>query len=168
MRTVQHAAEGASIRTPELNVTTARMDLREQPTTILKVKSHRGFYLNEQADRVAGEANTAPDDEVETRYHGFEPMHLGLIFTWHEDDAEQPTITSEPKLVHKRWGQVYSRLATQRTRDAGTYAGTFLTDPEAGRHLLSLSRFVLPWSTTEERRWMQQVAHILPLNGYLH
>ena len=51
---------------------------------------------------------------------------------------------------------------------AAMYGCQFLTDATAGRHLLHLSKLHRPWSAMEERRWMQQVGHVLPLNGYLH
>ena len=108
------------------------INMQEALMTIMKVKSHSGVYLNDQADELAGAARTAADDSVGTRYHGFQPQNLGLLFTWVEQEGAEPTVTTDMKLVTKRWGKQAGARQVEQARRAGTYAGSFLTDPDAG------------------------------------
>ena len=143
------------------------INLRTAPTHLVKVKSHRGILLNEMADEVAGSAQAAAAEAVDTRYYDYVPDSDGIFFTWVDEDGEIVT-TAETNTVVKRWHATQDVRTVKGVREAATFGGQFLTDADAGRHLLQLSKHHRPWSAMEERRWMQQVGHVLPLNGYLH
>jgi ribonuclease HI len=143
------------------------INLRSAPTHLVKVKSHRGIHLNELADEAAGMAKAAPAEIADTRYCDFEPEGDGFHFTWVDEEGDIVT-TDAFKTVVKRWHATQGARTLKEVRTAATFGGQFLTDPDAGRHLLQLSKHHRSWSQMEERRWMQQVGHVLPLNGYLH
>ena len=97
------------------------INLRSAPTTIVKVKSHRGIALNEMADQAAGWARLAPPEEVDTRYCGYDYFREGLAFEWRaSEDDEEPTITRDPKQVFKRWQAQARAMQVAAARIADT------------------------------------------------
>ena len=98
------------------------LNLRHAPTKIVKIKSHRGSYLNECADEAAGNARAAPPDEVETRYADFDYNINGMSFSWpNSDDAGADIITTkDPKIILKRWTATAAQLQITAARLAGT------------------------------------------------
>ena len=112
------------------------INLRQAPTHIVKVKSHRGVYLNELADQEAGAVCNAAPEETDTRYCDFVPDGDGFSYTWVDEEGEIFTTTDHRKLV-KRWHAVKETAHLAQVRAAGTIGGTFLATKGAGRHLLA-------------------------------
>mmetsp|Transcript_35403 Transcript_35403/g.72869 ORF Transcript_35403/g.72869 Transcript_35403/m.72869 type:complete len:570 (+) Transcript_35403:200-1909(+) len=140
---------------------------RKAPTRIVKVKSHRGVAINEWADRLAGEAASAPDDEVDTLYHGPPPDVVPMVFTW-LDDEEDPVLESDPRIVAKRMSVQADMLTEMLVKQAATMGGDFMMQEDWGHHLWHESGKIRAWTPTERRRWMQLVGRVLPVNAYLH
>jgi len=139
---------------------------RSAPLRIVKVKSHRGVALNDEADMWAGHAAAAPSTEVDW-YFSLPPPDAEMTFTWTPDGEDEPTVTSDVGQVTKRWHARAEQMTVDAVRQGGTMGGTFLTAEGQGRHLLQKSRAVRPWTEQEERRWMQLVGRVFPVNTYL-
>ena len=125
--------------------------------------------MNKIADYWAGHAAAAdPTQEtVEWLFTGIEPPDKQMSFSWQVPDAEETVSTAEVKKVVKRWHQTAVTQMVERVRAADTMGGAFLTADGAGRHLLQRSRRIRPWTAVEERRWMQLVGRVFPVNSYL-
>jgi ribonuclease HI len=141
------------------------INARSARTTVVKVKSHRGIPLNEEADVWAGTAAAADSEEVEW-YFATDPPDNAMTFTWEFGTAEETT-TSDLGKVLKRWNIMAEKATVEKVRQEGTMGGLFLTEEGQGRHLLQKSRTIRPWTAQEERRWMQLVGRVFPVNTYL-
>ena len=95
------------------------------------------------------------------------PPDSAITYQWVPEGAEDMFQTADHRLVLKRWGEVDTHLTTTREKLKGTYAGQLMTHPGWGQHLWQLSRRGKPWTETEERRWMQMVGRVFPVNTYL-
>ena len=145
---------------------------RSAPTHVVKVKSHRGVYLNEQADIEAGKAAAADSDQVDTRYPFPLPPGRLMLFTWKEPapkgKGEISKSVAEINEVFKKWKVTSDVQVAAAARLADTMGGSFLLEQGWGHHLYALSRRQRAWTTQEERRWQQMVGRVFPVNPYLH
>jgi len=90
-----------------------------------------------------------------------------MTFSWLPEGEEEQTVTSDLSQVNKRWHARAEQLTVEAVRQSSTMGGTFLLAEGQGRHLLQKSRSVRPWTEQEERRWMQLVGRVFPVNTYL-
>ena len=141
------------------------ISLRTAPLRVVKVKSHRGVTMNEEADHWAGVAASAPSTEVDWHFSTLPPDNK-MTFAWEEQDEEM-SATADVGKVTKQWNIVAEQQMVERVRRAATMGGQFLTENGRGLHLLQKSRAVRPWTEQEERRWMQLVGRVFPVNSYL-
>ena len=148
-----------------LEVILRDINRRTAPVRVVKVKSHRGIPLNEEADVWAGTAAAAAADEVEW-YFALGPPDKAMVFSWEVKEDEEEC-TSDVGKVFKRWNVLTDQHTVAKVRQDATMGGLFLVQEDCGRHLLQKSRTVRPWSEVEERRWMQLVGRVFPVNTYL-
>ena len=142
------------------------INARLAPLHIVKVKSHRGVALNEAADVAAG--LVAVDDDADLLFPDDHAID-GMSFSWRasdEPDAEVVTAATNAAVL-KRWAFCSQATLVQSLSVTDTIAGRFLTAEGHGRHLLAKSQRIRPWSTAEERTWMQLVSDVYPNNAYL-
>ena len=84
-----------------LEVILRDINRRTAPVRVVKVKSHRGIPLNEEADVWAGTAAAAAADEVEW-YFALDPPDKAMVFSWEVKEAKEEC-TSDVGKVFKRW-----------------------------------------------------------------
>ena len=77
------------------------------------------------------------------------------------------TETTNLGVLTKRWAVRAEQLTVASIKAGGTMRGQFLTAQDRGIHLLQKSLVVRPWTEQEERRWMQLVGSVFPVNTYL-
>ena len=143
---------------------------RSAPLTIPKMKSHRGVELNEIADGLADTAATPPpegeDDELDTLCVPA-PPDSAMTYQWMPEGAEDAFRTADHRLVMKRWDATDNLLTTRAEQLKDSYACQLMTHPGWGQHLWLKPRRVRPWTEAEERRWLQMVGRVFPVNTYL-
>eukprot|EP00961_Rhodomonas_salina_P139304 1874609-Rhodomonas_salina.2 len=142
------------------------INARSAPLRIVKVKSHRGVALNEAADAAA--RLVAVDDDANLLFPDNHAID-GMSFSWRASDApDANVITAATNAdVLKRWAFCLQAALMQSLSVTDTIAGRFLTVEGHCRHLLAKSQWLRPWSTAEERTWMQLVVDVYPNNAYL-
>jgi hypothetical protein len=146
------------------------INARSSPITIVKVKSHRGVQLNEQADVLADTAASPPpdgeDDGIDTMYIP-EPPDSAINYQWLVDGEDELRRTADHKTVWKRWDEVSRTRTTEREVRKDTFACQLMTREKWGQHLWQVSKNQRAWTETEERRWMQMTGRVFPVNSYL-
>eukprot|EP00961_Rhodomonas_salina_P225834 3053301-Rhodomonas_salina.2 len=142
------------------------VNARSAPIHVVKVKSHLCVTLNESADAAAGQA--AVDDDADLLFPA-DNLIKCMTFSWRDSDTPDVDIivAATAAEVGTLWTQTALTLLCSSPSVQDTIAGNFLTSEGLGRHLLAKSKVVRPWTTAEERTWMQLVADVYPHNGYL-
>ena len=144
---------------------------RSSSVTVVKVKSHRGVQLNEQADVAAGYAADAPDgegmeDSVDTLYVP-EPPDSAVQYQWVPAGSDEMHTTADHRQVIKRWEQTDHTLTVAQEQRKDTFACQLMTRAGWGQELWQTSKLCRLWTELEERRWMQMVGRVFPVNTYL-
>lgn len=146
------------------------INLQMSPITIVKVKSHRGCEMNEQADALADMAATLPaegeEDCIDTMFVPG-PPDSAITYQWIPDGEEEMMRTADHRIVLRRWDAVDRQITTQQERQKDTFACQLMTQEGWGQELWQQSRRGKQWTETEERRWLQMVGRVFPVNTYL-
>eukprot|EP00961_Rhodomonas_salina_P174326 2350657-Rhodomonas_salina.1 len=92
-----------------------------------------------------------------------------MTFSWLASDKPDADVVTAAKNadVLKWWSATSQALTSSSPQVQDTMACCFLTAEDQGRHLLARLQRIRPWSTAEERTWMQLVADVYPNNAYL-
>jgi hypothetical protein len=123
---------------------------RVSPSILFKVNAHTGFYLNEEADKLADEGRA--DGDRDNEYRGISFYANGLT-----------------RPLHRAKGIVKLADAAKATTMLGaktTKLAKFLTMPDMGIELLG--GVLKQRSPTTYRHWMQAVLGVSPTQGYLY
>lgn len=145
---------------------------RTAATHLVKIKSHRGVYLNEEADKQADAAATADAKEgVPCRYADQEPED-GFVWDWKvpaqtADAPDVPFSTSKHSELFKRWRSQADQQTAKQVQQGGTLGGTFMLEDYWGHQLWHKSHLASPWTAQQRRRWMQHVGRTFPTYSYL-
>ena len=95
------------------------------------------------------------------------PPDSAITYQWLEEGEDELRTTADHRTLFKKWGEQDAALTTTREQQKASFACQLMTRPGWGQHLWSLSRRSKQWTETEERRWMQMVGRVFPVNTYL-
>ena len=127
--------------------------------------------MNELADSAAGYAADADNGEedsaaVETLYVT-EPPDSAIRYQWVPDGSDEMHTTADHQQVIKRWEDTDHALTTAHEKGKDTFACQLMTHEGWGQQLWQMSKRSKSWTEVEERRWMQMVGRVFPVNTYL-
>jgi ribonuclease HI len=141
---------------------------RGAPVHVVKVKSHHGVQLNEEADAAAGEAASSEGEGYATLFDQADDNPPPFTFSWWDENNDtQPTSTSQLQQVTAKWRAESLKAAVETAVQRGSLASSFLLSDPAPLRYVQHSKAVRAWTATEHRRWMQMATRIFPTNSYL-